>query len=232
MRVRILSLLLVLPWAVQAQPLPEFRAVYDTQWKGLHLGEIVISLHREQGQCYRYESQARPVALVRMFYGKPRELSRFCIVDGKVQPRQFVYEAGEDSFELNFDWGARKVVGGEGERDLPEDAQDRLGLQQAVRLWVMEQAGAQPSPPFRFTLVQEDKMDQYELRLTGTETVEVPDGRFEALRLDRTDRDDRIARFWLAASRDYMPVKVETGKEEVDLRMSLKSFERLGEDTG
>lgn len=226
----LLRLLLLLPAGLPAlawagQTLPEFRAVYEAEWKGLHLGDIVIQLAREQGDCYRYQSQAKPVAMVRMFYGKPREISRFCVVDGQVQPHQFVYQAGKDSFQLDFNWRAQKVFGGIGERELPGDAQDRLGMHQAVRLWVMEQGSALPEEPFRFTMVQDDKMDRYALSLTGIESVTVPNGEFEALKLERVDRPDRIARFWLAETRDYMPVKVETGKEDVQLRMSLKSFE-------
>lgn len=219
-------LALGLPLSASATSLPEFKAVYATEWKGIKLGEIVIRLTREQGECYRYESEAKPVAMVRLFYGKPREISRFCVVDGTVEPRQFVYEAGKDSFRLDFNWNVHKVFGGEGERDLPDGAQDRLGMHQAVRLWVIQHVDDPPEQPYTFIMVQDDKMDKYQLALREKETVEVPNGTFDAVRLERVDRKDRIARFWLAESREYMPVKVETGKNgNVELKMSLRKFE-------
>ncbi|MDT0496249.1 DUF3108 domain-containing protein [Algiphilus sp. W345] len=221
-------LALGLPLSASATTLPEFKAVYAAEWKGIKLGEIVIRLTREQAECYRYESEAKPVALVRMFYGKPQEISRFCLVDGAVEPRQFVYEAGKDSFQLDFNWNVHKVFGGEGERDLPEDAQDRLGMHQAVRLWVIQHVDDPPEEPYAFTVVQDHKMDKYQLVLRGKETVEVPNGTFDAVRLERVDRKDRIARFWLAESREYMPVKVETGKDgDVELKMSLREFKMI-----
>ena len=56
----------------------------------------------------------------------------------------------------------------------------------------------------------------------------MPNGTFDAVRLERVDRKDRIARFWLAESREYMPVKVETGKDgDVELKMSLREFKMI-----
>lgn len=205
--------------------LPGFDARYQASWNGIHLGEIRIQLSREGAFCYLYRSETRPTRMVRMFYGQPREISRFCIVDGEVRPVSFRYEAGKDSYALEFDWIAGEVRGVGEPRPLPDNAQDRFGMQQAVRLWLLQQSPEPPEDGFRFTMVEDDRMREYHLLVTRQETVSVPHGDHPALLLERQD-SDRLNRFWVSAEVGYMPVKVETGRDgKVQLRMQLTAFE-------
>jgi hypothetical protein len=212
--------------AMAADTLPEFTATYDATWNGMRLGEIEISLSRQTEFCYVYRSDTRPVRLVRMFYGSPSEISRFCLVDGQVRPVHFEFDAGKESYKLDFDWIKKEVRGGDEVRELPEDAQDRFGMQQAVRLWLTQHAPQAPDDQFRFTMVEDDRMREYVLEVTGQQDVKVPHGEYSALLLQRADTD-RLNRFWVAPGADYMPVKVESGRDgKVQLTMELKRFER------
>ena len=135
------ALLLAVGPALAAEPkLPELRLSYAAAWNGIKLGEIVVTLKAEgESGCYRYESLSDPVGLVRMFYGTPREISEFCVAGGKVVPKRFAFSGHGDGFTLDFDLAGGKVRDGQGqERDIPANAQDRFGLQQAVRLWVLD----------------------------------------------------------------------------------------------
>lgn len=204
--------------------LPTFEAVYAATWKGLRLGEIVLELKREGEFCYRYESTAKPRAMVRMFYGEPREVSHFCLVDGAVRPVRFEYHHGDDSFELDFDSIEGEVRGAGQTRELPENAQDRFGMHQAVRAWIMQQAPEPPEGDYVFTMVEDDRMREYTLRVTGEERVKVPAGAYDSFLLERID-ESRINRFWVAPDAEYMPVKVETGRDgSIQLRMELQRF--------
>jgi hypothetical protein len=213
-----------------AEPkLPELNLKYAVAWRGMALGNAIITLKPHGGDdCYRYESLTEPSGLVRMFYGSPREISDFCVKGGKVVPQrfEFVSPKNADSFTLEFDMARGKVRGGvKEEREIPAIAQDRFGMQQAVRLWVLEHLKSEPgADTVEVAMVDDHRIRQYRFAITGRETVEVPAGKFEgAVLVQRIDDKKKTTKFWLAPTRDYMPVKVEQVKQgSVDLRMVLR----------
>ena len=227
----ILAIFCIAPAKAAQVELGEFSATYAAAWNGMGLGKIEVRLEKTSPNCFEYSSKTKPIGLVKLFYGKPEEVSEFCVRNGEVVPKKFRYEAKKDSFSLDFNWKLNKVFGGigVGERDLPADAQDRFGLQQAVRYWLIKRVNdrvpVRAGDEYAFSLVDDDRIKNYKLEVTGYETVTVPEGSFDAIRLERTDDPNRIARFWVAAARDYMPVKVETGKDgKVQLSMELTHF--------
>ena len=213
-----------------AEPkLPELNLKYAVTWRGMALGNAIITLKPHEGaDCYRYESLTEPSGLVRMFYGKPREISDFCVKGGKVVPQRFEFVSPKkgDSFTLEFDVARGKVRGGvKEERDIPATAQDRFGMQQAVRLWVLEHLKAEPgADTVDVAMVDDHRIKKYRFAITGRETVEVPAGKFEgAVLVQRVDDKKKTTKFWLAPTREYMPVKVEQVKHgKVELRMVLR----------
>ena len=213
--------------AAAAEPkLPELRLRYAAHWNGITLGDITVTLAPSSGQpdCYRYESHADPVGMVRMFYGKPRERSEFCVAGGKVVPKRFEYERGNDSFALDFDAAAGKVRDDKGrEREVPPNAQDRFGLQQAVRLWVVANQKKGPGASVEFALVDDERVRVYRFAITGRERIELPAGAFDTVKVERVDNPNRISRYWIAPEVDWMPVKVESGKNgQIQLRMERR----------
>jgi hypothetical protein len=215
--------------ASAAEPqLPELNLRYAVTWRGMGLGNAIITLKAHGGaDCYRYSSVTEPSALVRMFYGKPREVSDFCVRKGRVVPQHFEFESPkDDDFTLEFDAAAGKVRDHDKkERELPANAQDRFGIQQAVRLWVLENLKSEPGAVTAdFSMVDDRRIKKYRFAITGRETVEVPAGRFEgAVLVQRVDDKKKSIKFWLAPARDYMPVKVEQVKDgKVELRMVLR----------
>jgi hypothetical protein len=218
--------------AAAAEPkLPEVKVAYAVTWNGIGLGDAIITLKNEGGpDCYRYESVTDPVGIVRMFYGKPRETSEFCVSGGRVVPRRFVFHnpgADEDSFTLEFDLAAGKVRDGHGqERDVPANAQDRFGIQQAVRLWVLArlQAKDDKAPEtVEFAMVDHKRVKAYRFAITGREQIRIPAGTFDTVLVQRVDDPKKSSKFWLAPERDYMPIKVEQLRGgKADLRMVLR----------
>jgi hypothetical protein len=230
MRALALALVLLGGSAVAAEPkLPELNLTYAVEWKGISLGSATITLKNEGGpDCYRYDSLTEPTGMVRMFYGVPRETSDFCIRGGRVVPKRFVFhnKTGRyDSFTLDFDMAARKVRDQEGAvREVPADAQDRFGMQQAVRLWLLEHLQAEPgADTVEFSLVDDRRIKAYRFAIAGRETVTIPAGRFDTIVVHRVDDPKKTTKFWLAASRDYMPVQVEQIRNgNSQLKMMLK----------
>lgn len=226
---RILSLLLALPLTLAAaEPrLPEIDVTYAITWNGIGLGDSNITL-KPQGapDCYRYENRSNPSAMVRMLYGKPVEWSEFCVRGGKVVPQAFEFRnSDQDSFTLKFDAAARTVTDQNGKRrEIPPHAQDRFGLQQAVRLWVLSRKGAPDSAATaEFAMVDQNRIRNYRFAITGKESVRVPAGTFDTVVVARVDDPSKSIRFWLSPEQAYMPVKVEQiRKGKVDLRMELR----------
>ncbi|HUS24246.1 MAG TPA: DUF3108 domain-containing protein [Candidatus Binatia bacterium] len=231
MRTVLLALLLLPAALLAAEPqLPRLKLTYDVTWKDIGLGQATIVLRPEGGKdCYRYESSSKPVGIVRMFVGSPHETSHFCVAKGKVVPKHFEFvhtKSEEQSYTLDFDLKARTVTDGKGKvRDIPAIAQDHFGLQQAVRLWVLANKDKPDSGTVDFASVEGDKINTYTFGITGRdEEVVTPAGTFRTLRVERVDNPHRKSIFWLAAERDWMPVKVEQSRKNArDLEMVLTS---------
>lgn len=205
---------------------------YDIEWNGITLGEGRISLVETGDGCYRYESTTEPMALVRWTYGKPHEISEFCVDDaGRIRPRHFEYvndKREKDSYSLDFDWEARQVktikAGNVSMRELPEQAYDRFVLQQAVRQWVVKNEGKAQPEPVEFTMIDDDRIKTYRFAIVGRETVKTRGGKYETIRVERVDNPEKSSRFWVAPSRGYVPVRIEHIENgEVKLRMSVRS---------
>lgn len=214
--------------APAAEPkLPQLNLTYRVRWNGIGLGAVAVTLKPEGGaDCYRYESQSDPVGIVRMFYGKPHEVSNFCVKNGRVVPQRFqFFHNDDDSFALEFDMAAHTVRDQNGKvRDIPDNAQDRFGMHQAVRLWVMSRLHEKDpgAEPFEVAQVDDDSIRRYVMAITGPESIRIPAGTFDTILVQRVDNPKNIAKFWVAPALDYMPVKVVTIRPHANLEMELQ----------
>lgn len=216
--------------AIAAQPQlqpTEYQTRYEVFWGSMNLGRADISLQRLEEGCYRYQSITHAGALVRMFYGEPREVSEFCLVDGEVRSRylQFVNDKKKkDSFELRFDWQAGTVTGpGQQQRELPANAVDRFSMQEALRLWVMRHVDEDTVAPLELTMVEDDRMRAYTFERVGERIVQTPVGSLTAVLVERTDDPKKTVRFWFAPERGYQIVRFERlkdGKPAVEMLLA------------
>jgi len=201
---------------------------YSVEWGSVSLGTGIISLKPSAGACYEYKSTTNPVALVRWTYGSPSETSRFCVGDGLVRPQHFQYhndKRSSDNFSLDFDANTQRVKrihGGEvTEIKAPDPSYDRFSIREAVRLWAAENAGRIGAEK-EFAFIDDDKVRTYRFRIEARETVQVPAGKFETLRVARVDHPKKSYRYWLAPIRQYVPVKIEhVNKGKTELSMAL-----------
>ena len=231
MRALLMSALLVAGMAAAEQPrLPATNANYSVAWGGTTLGEATIRLTPLEHDCYRYEQQTHPIALVRWIYGSPLETSQFCMQDGAIRVSHFEFrndKRDQDNFTVDFDWTAKKVTGSKRGvvtvHELDGPAWDRFALQQVVRLWARAHADAAAGASVEFNMADDNRVTAYRFAIVGREHVATPAGGFDTLRVDRVDNPNRQLRSWLAPSLDYAPVKIENvEKGDVKLRMLLK----------
>ena len=201
---------------------------YEVSWDGRGIGSAQVTLTPlAEAGCFRYETQTRPMAMVRWLYGSPRETAEFCLVKGEPQPRHYEYfndKRKKDNYSLDFDWSARKVKsikGGEVTlRDLPERAYDPLTLRQALRYWL---AGPGNEAEREFVFVDDDRVRPYRFARKGRETL---DNGLSAQRVERVDDPNKTLRVWFA---EHAPgqglslIRLENVKDgEVKLRLQLQ----------
>lgn len=198
-----------------AAPLAAFESVYAVSWGGLPVGDARVALKPDTDDgCYVYTTTTRPVGFVRALYGSPNQASRFCVRDGRVRSQRFesVLEGDEkQSYTLDFDYARHLVTDEHAQtRAIPDEAVDSFSLQQAVRLWAAAHADDAQPPVGEFTMVDRKNLTHYQFRIGGREKVGTPAGDFDTVRIERIDNPDKIGRFWVAPSRDYLPVRIET----------------------
>ena len=86
-------------------------------------------------------------------------------------------------------------------------------MQEALRLWVMQNAGATDVAPRKLLMVEDDRVRAYEFRISGEQRVETPAGSFDAVLVDRIDDPKKTVRFWFAPQKGYQIVRFERSRE-------------------
>lgn len=203
---------------------------FDVAWHGFPLGSATVTLSATDTHgCYKYESVTRPVGPVRWLYGSPHEVSLFCIKDGVIRPSHYQYSIDkrrDDGFTLDFDWANKTVTtvkaGKTTVRDLPDVAYDRFTVQQAIRLWILQQSDTTTRQEKVFNTVDDKDINPYRFAILGHEKIDTPIGSLDTIRVDRVDSPTRSTHSWVAPARDDHVVKVESiNRGDVELSMVI-----------
>lgn len=214
---------------------PPFEARYELRKGPLTVGEALMSFKRPGDGRYLYRLHTRPVGLTRLVYsGEVREVSEGRIVAGGFRPERYRYNrSGDDrarEAELRFDWEAGEAThdatGGSRRMAITADTLDRA----VSPLQLMHDLDARGGDtPLTYTIAEGGELKTYRLEVEGRETVRVPAGRFEALRVIRHDSGgDRVIRLWCAPELDYLAVQVEQWEDgERDFRLALAGLEGI-----
>lgn len=207
--------------------LAPYASKYEVYWGSMNLGHAKISLTEVGADCYRYQSLTEAGALVRMFYGEPKEIAEFCLEDGQIRSGKLSFvndRKSKESFTLSFDWSAMEVTGpGKQVRELPANAIDRFSMQEALRLWVMQNAGQDTVEPMTVVMVEDDRMKPYTFERMGEQVAKTPAGNFEAVLVERTDDPKKTVRYWFAPERGYQIVRfqrLKDGKPSVEMLLA------------
>lgn len=214
---------------------PPFEARYELRKGPLTLGEARLTFERPEEGRYRYRMHTRPVGVTRLLYSaEVREVSEGRIVATGFRPERYHYRrTGDDDAreaELRFDWEDGEVVNDVADRpwrmQIPADTLDRV----VSPLQLMHDLAADGSTtPLTYRIADGGELKTYRLEVEGRETVSVPAGRFEALRIVRHDTDsDRETRLWCAPELDYLAVQVEQWEDgDRSFRLVLADLEGI-----
>jgi Protein of unknown function (DUF3108) len=127
----------------------------------------------------------------------------------------------------NIDWDRQRVTfsGGETPAEAPAGLQDRLS---ALLQLGREQARRPTTSSYDLPILGPRHISRYRIEVQGRETIDVPYGRFETVRMlrMRNDGDDRLEA-WLAPALCWLPVQLrftEGAKQTIEERLSAAQF--------
>ncbi|MDZ7748781.1 MAG: DUF3108 domain-containing protein [Halofilum sp. (in: g-proteobacteria)] len=209
-------------------PLRAFEAEYRVVRSGLRLGTTSVAL-APHGGGWRYRSVTEAEGLFSLFVdGAAIDQSVFTVRDGGLRPLRYRHEEpdAEDNLRVDFRWGRGEARVEHHEGAYTVALEPRTHDPFTVILSVM-QALAAGKDGVAFPGIDDDG-ERVELRfeVSGRETVEVPLGRYESVRVRRVRDDKRSTVTWFAPGLDWLPVRFEQRRKgDLVARMELEALD-------
>lgn len=179
--------------AALAAPPQRVEIGYELALNGFVLAQARERLEHD-GRSYRIlETVAGKGAFARR--GDSTRSSEGAVVRDGLRPRKFEHKrSGRDTLHAQFDPAATTPT---------LQRQDGLSF-----IWTF--AFAPPTKTVNVTVADGKDLTTYAYQVAGRERVKTPAGEFDALKLvKRRDKpEDKITEIWLAADRDYLPVRI------------------------
>lgn len=222
------SLIALVAVPAGAAELRPFFATYEVTYFGISAGTSDLHLHQLPDGLWLYESRLDANLRVRLLVPRskipPDERSRFRIQDGRIVPESF--SAGDGSADdpkaqqLTFDWQRGRVTGTAERKPVDLPLQPGLLDPMSVQLALMLDL-ANARRPAHFSVLDKDRIKEYDYAAEGTATVKTRSGEFHTV-IYRSRRvgSDKSTLFWCAPELAYLPVKVE-GHEGDEKKWSL-----------
>ena len=195
------------------------------QAKGFHYNASALLLWQHDGQHYQAHQEVRVMLLGVRTQTSVGEVSalgllpqRFGDKSRSEQAAHFDYAQGRATFSANTPPAA-----------IAPGAQDRLSI--FIQLGALLAAAPERYPVgthIRMATVSARAADVWSFSVEGPETLELPVGTVQALKLQRLPRQDydQKAELWLSPSLGYLPARIritQTNGDMVDLRLNASA---------
>ena len=209
----LLLTLLLLPLSLSAAGIEPFTAHYELRFSGL-AGEAVTTLSQNEAGAFVLENRTRAKGLARL--ARPRdavERSEFVIDTDRLKPVTFLSEDGtkrnKRGSSIDFDWAASSAnamyKGETVKLQLIDGMLDRQLLQIAIMADLSN--GVTDTS---YTVIDRHTTKTYEISVVAKETVEVPAGNYEVVKVKRArPGSSRSSILWCAPSLGYVTVKMQ-----------------------
>lgn len=216
-----------------SQVLPESaKLTYDVRLYETELGNLVTRLNKN-GDTYEVRAETRAEGLAAILLGGSlREECEFSVSDSlEIQPRHYKIEKeGRDEYShsAEFLWSDMKVQYDNGRSlDIPlagyviDNCTVPFAFAAADKITLKEY-------PYIHILGGKN-LRHYEEIEVSRETVEVPAGKFETVRIDqqRVGSSDKKLSIWVAPARQNIAVRIEERRSMRVTTMELSSSEGL-----
>jgi hypothetical protein len=200
-------------------PQVELEYALNKGANGLTVGRV-LHIWNLNGMSYSITSVTEATGIFSLIKpGRLVQTSQGEITLHGLEPSSFWIQRGqsaETTESAQFNHAGSTLTFGS-ERDartvpLPADTQDLLSF-------VYQFAQMAPiTAPVRLHITNGRKLDTYEYRPVGEETVSTPAGEMRALHLSKTHTPDEDAtEIWLAIDHDYLPVKIQQIDKQGDV---------------
>jgi len=230
MQTLMLAGMLLLAPLLQAAPLPDFTASYELRRGSLRIGTSTIALSTDAAGRYLYESRSTPSRLVSWFLkDRLHETSRGRLSSTGVRPDEYHYRRSggreERQADLSFDWQQmsveNRVDDSNWKMDIPAGTLDKLVSQVAMML-----ALQQGKTDVTFSIADGGKLKEYRFMQVGHETLELPAGTFETVKITRLrENRKRETYIWCAPALNYLPVRIwQREKDGSEYQSDLESY--------
>ncbi|MGA9335742.1 MAG: DUF3108 domain-containing protein [Rudaea sp.] len=191
-----------------------FHADYRVLRNGKAIGRATLSLRNTGDGVWEFDSHTHGTSGMASLLGLDvTEKSTFRWHDGHPQGLKYHYDQSaaikSRTRDIEFDWenGTAAVRDGKKNRDLTlvPDAVDRSLVTVALMADLQTHA-----PTLTYHVVHSNKISDEHYSRSDSESIELPAGRVEAVRIER-DRSGskRHTTSWFAPKRAWLPVKIE-----------------------
>lgn len=176
---------------------------------GLSIAGDAVVVYQRQGDGYTLRSTQKALGLI-----EARQSSSGTVGRQGLIPREFTQQSGRrPPLRVEFDWPARRVTfspSGEPASTQPQ-MQDRLSV--LFQLGWRSRAAADAAT-IELPVAVQRRVSSYLFTAVGTETVEVPAGRFETVKYERhrPDGEDTLE-VWLAPALCHLPVRLRASED-------------------
>jgi len=216
--------------ALQAAPLPSFEATFELKRGNMRIGTSRMSLTTGDDGGYQFESRNWPVRWVSWFLkDKLYEISRGQMDATGLRPDHYQYRRTggkrERQAELVFDWKTmtvkNHVEGDDWKMQIPPATLDKL----APTLGMMLELG-KGTTDATFNIADGGKLKEYRFRVVDKETITVPAGVFDTVKLTKIrSNKKRETYIWCAPELNYLPVRIwQREKDGAEYQSDLESF--------
>ena len=214
--------------AAEKTPLQPFRADYEVLRNGKELGSATLSLHQVGDGTWEFSSHTKGTKGMASLLGVDVvEKSTFRWRDG--QPEGLHYEYSQEAAiksrqrRTEFDWNSGNARSSDGKdaytARLEPGAMDRNLVTIALMAALKENAHE-----LRFRVVDKDRIAEQNYREGGRETLALPGGKLDTVRVERQREDSkRTTISWFAPQRGWLPAQieqVEKNGETITLRLA------------
>lgn len=200
--------------SLQAATVPDFEASYRIKRAGLTLGSTRLSFRTSPDGQYTYSSTSGVGGFLSWFRKEHvRESSHGSLHAGGIRPDEYRFrrtgDRGSRVARVRFDWHNGKAVntvdGVPWQMDIPPDTLDKL----VVQIAIMQQLQDEPAD-LEFSIADGGKPKRYRITIRDEETVDVPAGEFDTVRIEQEADNTRHRTFlWAAPALGYLPVKIK-----------------------
>lgn len=190
-------------------PLAPFEAEYRVGRSGMEVGRARVRLE-PHARGWRYESVTEAQGLLALFVDGPVVERTLLEAHGDgLRPLEYHHREPDSDARVRFDWGAgeARVDSPDGARTIPLEPGTR---DQFSAMLAVMQALAAGDTEVRFPGIDDEgEREPLAFVAEGRETIEVPLGRYEVVRVRRIREGKRTTVTWLAPELDWLPVRVE-----------------------